>query len=57
MIKNIVIIGAGNLATQLALTLHEKNIKVTCISSSQEYLVLLTLLPSDKVRMVFYLVG
>ena len=36
MIKNIVIIGAGNLATQLALTLHEKNIKVRQIYSRTE---------------------
>lgn len=33
MIENIVIIGAGNLGTQLALALHEKNIRISQIYS------------------------
>lgn len=33
MLKNIVIIGAGNLATQLALALNEKNIRISQIYS------------------------
>ena len=33
MIKNIVLIGAGNLSTQLALAMHEKGIQVTQIFS------------------------
>ena len=33
MIENVVIIGAGNLATQLALTLFEKGIQVKQIYS------------------------